>query len=334
MRIIIATPFARAEDGVLGMYASELAAALKRRGDIVMVVSYGRLEHVLPMGLRHILYFCRLLPHLTSYDIILALDTWSVGLPASLAARLLNTMFGMRIGGDIVWESYVNRTRQPVRLSEFYQKPRALSLKERIIHHYTGSVVRTANVLFFNARFLMRIWQDEYKFSDAHAKLLENYYPERNGEPQPATGKVFVSAGRAIALKNYEALQRAFERVKRNHPEITLDMRKLPPSEHRARLRTAYAVIIPSVSEVSSNTAIDAVAAGKPFIMTSDTGTKDRLGDCGLFIDTRSEDELAWTIEAILNPETYTKLESAARAFSFTRTWDDIAADIAKAFGH
>jgi glycosyltransferase involved in cell wall biosynthesis len=326
MKIVIATPFYPPEKGVLGMYAKGLEEAFGKKGITVTTLVFSAIS--LPPGLRHVVYFLKLLSSLRGADYILALDTWSVGLPAFFAAKVTRTPLLYRIGGDFLWEAYVERTQKHVLLSEVYSMRTTFSLKERMIFNAIRMQLRAAHTLFFNAQFLLDLWQPVFTFDRTKAQVLENAYPARERTIEPARGKIFVSAGRPIALKNYSMLERVFAKLKEKYPDIALDTRLLPPKEHAERLRHAYAVIIPSFSEVSSNMAIASVTAGKPFIMTSDTGTKERLGECGLFIDTRNEREIIAAIEKLLDHSEYQRLIDACTAFSFTRSWDEIANDI------
>src|SRR3989344_5694021 len=326
MRIIIATPFYPPEAGVLGMYAKGLEEAFKRRGDIVSIVPI-RFERTLPAGIRHLIFFLRTLIHTPRASLVLALDTWSVGVPALIAAKLFRVPFAVRIGGDFLWESYVERTKEPGLLSEFYSG-RMFSLKERLIYRMTRTLVERADALLFTTRFQRDIWQKAYGFSPKRARIVENYYPPDEGEATASASRVFVAAGRPIALKNEDMLARAFARVKVEYPTIALDARALPREEHRVRVRSAYAIIIPSLSEVCSNAAIEAALFGKPFIMSRDTGTSERLENCGLYIDTRKEEELVSAITSLLDPAVYEKLQRACRLFPYEHSWETMAGEI------
>lgn len=327
MRIVIATPFYPPEKGVLGMYAKGLEGAFERFGHEVTIVRFSAFLHLPPL-VRHSAFGRALRRAAKGSDLIVALDTWSVGLPAMVVSKMTGVPLSLRIGGDFLWEAYVERTKQPVRLSDFYAEKRPLTFKERIIFIGIRALLKHTHSLFFNSQFQIGLWQPIYGFDRAKARVLENYFPVRTEDILPPQGKIFVSAGRHIALKNYDELLRAFKRVQTQNPDIELDTRSLPHAEHHKRLKTAYAVVIPSISEASSNTAIDAVVAGKPFIMTNDTGTGERLGDCGFFVDTRSEDELEQAIERVLDPTEYERLAARIRAFSFTHLWDDMAKEI------
>lgn len=325
MKIVIATPFYPPHPGVLAMYAEGLEGALTKAGHEVRVVSLGALKR-LPPGVRHVAYAIRFAMVCAGADRALILDTWSVGVPASFVARILRVPYRVRIGGDFLWEHYLERTGEKILLSEFYTKARALSLKERVIHSLTRSLVLHAEQVFFNTRFQKEIWAKPYGLSES-ARVLENMYPQKR-DFTSSVGKVFVSAHRKSLHKNEALLERVFARVKERHPEIELDTRPLPREEHLLRMAESYALVIPSISEVGSNMAIEAVASGKPFIMSSDTGTKERMAECGMFIDARSEEALLRAIESMLDADTYATYLERIRAFSFVRSWETIARDV------
>lgn len=327
MKIVIATPFYPPEKGVLGMYAEGLEGAFRKSGHDVETVVFSAFAY-LPPGIRHAVFFFKMLFAARGARFILALDTWSVGQPALYASKILRVPLIVRIGGDFLWEGFAHRTKEPIRLSEVYSHRNTFTLKEKIIAAGIRRLTRSAHKLLFNSRFQFDVWKKEYGFPEERAGILENFTPLRSQTLAQPEGKVFVCAGRVNALKNYDLLGRAFAAAKARHPDIELDTRSLPPAEHRTRVARSYAVIIPSISEANSNSALDAVLAGKPFLMSDDTGTSERLSDCGIFIDTRSEDEIVAGIEKLLDPKEYERLTQSIRAFSFTYSWDDMAKEI------
>lgn len=310
---------------MLAVYASGIEGSLRKQGHTVSVVSLGFLKR-LPPGLRHGAYFFKILFPVMRSNHVLLLDTWSVGVPASLAARACRKPFSVRIGGDALWEAYVERTGEGVRLSDFYRERRTLSFKERLMRRLTQSLVRSARAVFFNTAFQKSIWKGVYPLPES-THVLENFFPSKH-ESSESTQRIFVAANRPTAYKNQNMLERVFARIRATYPDAVLDTRALSHEEHLLRLNTAYATIIPSISEVGSNIAIESVSRGKPFIMTEDTGTSERLAGCGLFVDTRSEDALERAIQSMLEREVYEGLRTHIQAFSFTRSWETIARDI------
>jgi glycosyltransferase involved in cell wall biosynthesis len=329
MKIVIATPFYPPEVGTLGTYAKGLEEAFRSKGYVVDVVSLGALRR-LPPGLRHIAYGIRLFPHLFGAQFVLSLDTWTVAIPTLAVARVMRVPFFVRIGGDALWEAYLERTREKILLSEFYTKKRSFSAKEKLVSRFLNSMTRHAQAVFFNSRFQKGIWERAYGIPKEKTYLLENYYPAHIESAAPEK-KVFAAPVRGAFTKNPGVLERAFARVREKYPEVSLDTKELPHAEQLDRLRRAYAIIVPSISEISSNMAIEAVSFGRPFIASWDSGLTERLGECGLLIDTRSEDALVSAIEQLLDPVVYEALAAKARAFSFVRTWGDIANDVLKA---
>lgn len=330
---LIATPSLPPAVAGPAQYAAGIGGELERRGEEVRTVAYGALEHALPPLVRHKVYALRLASSALRSDIVFALDTWSVGVPALLVARIFRKKYLVRVGGDFLWESYVERTGEKVPLSEFYQNIRPLSLKEKLIRKGTGYLLSRADAILFTTTWQRDLWQKAYRFDDARAHVLENVFPPRETPSAPAH-RTFVAAGRAIRLKNMETLRSAFRTVQERHPDIALDERQLPPAEHLARIARCYAVIVPSLSEVNPNTLVDAIRFGKPFIATRDTGALARLGTIGVFVDTRDEASLERAIESLLDPRLYEETASRIRAFTYVRTWDDIADDVARIANH
>lgn len=325
MKLLIATPLYPPDIGGPAPYAKELHDRLAAAGHTVTLVSFSDVRS-LPPGVRHIVYFFRVCRAARGAQAVLAFDTWSTGIPALLAAWCRGAKMVVRIGGDFLWEAYVERTGELIKLSDFYNTPRALSLKERLIAFGTRWLTRNADVLVFNTAWQRRLWASAYGFMPARAYVVENAYPAAR-DSAPPQGRVFVAAGRPRLLKNSRLLERAIDTLRVRFPDIELDSRVLPPHEHEKRLRDAYAIVIPSVSEVSPNTAIDAIRYGKPFVLSTDTGVRERLADAGIWVDPLDEDALRAALERLLDPEEYMRACHRVRSFAYTHTWEEVAAE-------
>lgn len=328
MKILLA--LGRREDtGGPTAYAKNLAREFAARGHTVHFVSYGPLLWRLPSGLRHLLYACKLLPYLVRSDAALGFDTMTVGVPLMAASALARRPFCLRIGGDFVWEQYVERTGDLIKFSRFYDEARGrLSRKERLMIALTRTVVCRAARTLFNSAWQSGVWQAAYGIAHGRAGVLENVYPPRREGPQTSlTERVFVAAGRPIKLKQEGVLKEIFKELRGRYPDIVLDTKALPPAEHQARVASCYATITASVSEMAPNSVIDAVAYGKPFICTDDTGIKERLAGTGLFVDTGDRAALKRAIESLLDPAEYARVQQRVQDFAFTRTWADVAED-------
>ena len=323
MKLVIATPLYPPEIGGPATYAKELNERFMASGTDVVLVKFSDV-HRHPKFFRHMTYFWRVFRAAREADAVLAFDTWSTGVPSLLAAKAQGKKILVRIGGDFLWETYVQRTRKLVTLSEFYATKQSFSLKEQLIFLGARVVTRYADAIVFNTVWQKDLWEKIYGFDQKRVSVIENTYPTER-EASPAKGRVFVAAGRASFLKNVETLETVFTDLKRAFPDIELDNRILSPSEHEARIRDAYAVIISSVSEISPNSAVDAIRHGKPFIMPYDSGARDRLAGAGIFVDTLDASALRRSMETLLDAGEYARARVRVHMFSFSHPWEEVA---------
>ena len=134
MKILITTGIYPPDVGGPATYAKNLKEEWEKIGYRVKVVFFG-LEKKLPTGLRHLYYFFRLLPEITTVNFILILDTFSVGLPALAAAKIFRKKTILRTGGDFLWEQYVQNHQADIILSDFYTQHPKLNFKEKVIFY-------------------------------------------------------------------------------------------------------------------------------------------------------------------------------------------------------
>lgn len=330
MKILIATPLYPPDIGGPAKYARHLREEFATRGNGGGAVAYGTFERTLPPLLRHIVYFFRLLPQAFRADVIFALDTWSVGLPALLVAKLLRKKFLVRIGGDVLWEAYVERTGELITLSEFYAQPRTLTYKEKLMKWSGALLMRRADALLFNTAWQRDIWRSAYG-AGSEALVVENHFPTLAKTEPEGEERVVVAAGRHIRFKNIDAFARAFKRVKSRHQHLSLDTTPLSPEKNRARLSSCYAVAVPSVSEVNSNLIMEGLSFGKPFITARDSGMHEKFEGMGFFVDTRSEPEMEQALEKLLDEKEYQTLVERIRTSFKERSWSEVADEVLEA---
>jgi len=324
MRFLIATGIYPPEVGGPAYYAKHLAEALRGKEQSVSVVTYGGLKK-LPMGVRHVLYFLKLVPHALSAERIIALDTFSVAVPAVWAGQLLRIPVIIRTGGDFLWEQYVERTGDMVPLPYFYEKHRFLTGKERLILRLTKYVLRHATMVF-NSELQRDVWCKAYGLEKSATSVIDNAIA-RPLEPLPSTRKNFLWYTRGIRFKNGDMLRRAFALAQKKVPDIVLEMGQLPQKELLEKMRGCYAVILPSLTELGPNYILDALRCGKPFIQTKYSGYAERFADFGLTVDPLSAEDIAEKIVQLCDPVVYQKLVANIAAHPFTRTYAEVADD-------
>ncbi len=328
MRIVIATGIYPPEIGGPAYYAQSLERALRAKGEHVAVITYGRLKK-LPIGIRHLAYLFRLLPSLYRTDVVLALDTFSVGVPAALACRIVGIPLVIRTGGDFLWEQHVERVRERITLPDFYTTPRILSRKERMIFTLTRWALRQASVVFSTA-FQRDIWVSAYGIT-GEVHIIANAVEGRLGPIAPER-KVFLALGRDIFLKNEVALREAFWLAQQKVPDIELETGFVSHHEFVEKVRRCHAVVVASVSDISPNAILDAVRCSKPFMLTKYSGFADTFSACGVICDPLSTTDMAARIVELCDPARYRDFSSHAAAYPLERTYEDLAEDFITLF--
>jgi len=322
MKIVLAASIYPPEIGGPSFYAASLEEALEKEGtevEVAVLSSYRRI----PPGFRHLWYAYALWRKARGAEAVIAFDLHAAGLPAVVAARMRGIPTIVRVGGDFVWEHYSNRTGDMIPLPDFYARESHLSAKERFAFRLVRLLARNA-VLAFSSPWIADIWREPYGLTDARVRVIENAI-EPKLEPLAPARKNFIFFSRRIPLKNHIAFRRAFERVKQKHTDIELEEGMIPHKELLERMRGCYAVVAPSISEVTPNYILDAIRCGKPFLLTKYSGYAERFKEYGVIVDPLSEESMARGIEQLSDAATYEKLRANIAAFSEVRTYDDIA---------
>jgi len=223
MRILIATGIYPPEVGGPAYYAQELERVFPALGYDTCVVTYGFLKR-LPTGLRHLAYIKKLFLVMLFWrpTYVLALDTFSVGLPAVFVARFMRTKVIIRTGGDFLWEQYVERTGEKILFHELYNARRNYTRKERAIFWLTRWTLQHATHVVFSTKYQQDVFVSAYKLDDSSTSVIENSYGTKEPSTEPSR-KNFVCFTRQLKWKNLDVLKGAFAIAKKKHTRITLD---------------------------------------------------------------------------------------------------------------
>jgi|SRR3989344_2199935 len=308
MRILITTGLTSHDTGGPAQYGPKLKEEFEKLGHAVKIAQYGSIESAL----------FRVLPKVLWADRVIALDTFSVGVPTVLASRLFGKEVTVRIGGDFLWESYIERTGNKLTLKQFNTNIPKLNTKERLILYFTKILTKLAGKLAFNTEWQKDIWQKTYDISHVKSCVVRNYIPGKNTDV--STGDYFLWAGRTIKLKNISLLKELSKEFK---IEIVSG---LPHTELQDKIKKCYAVVLPSFSEVCPNFILEAISYGKPFIMTEETGLKEIYNRGGIFIKPFDKKALKEAILSMLDTAQYRQHQEALLSYE-SRPWRKVAED-------
>lgn len=313
MNILIATGVYPPRVGGPAQYAKNLEETWKKAGHTVSIATYEK-EHDLPTGIRHLYYMLRIIPQVMDADFVLALDTFSVGLPASIVCRILGVPLIIRTGGDFLWEGYVERTKKKVLFKDFYAQT-DLNFKEKVIFYLTKLTLKLATKVVFSTEWQKNIWS-VYSIDPQKISIIENFYGPKI--PSETKNKDFLGSTRPLVWKNLEMLPEGVVTRSMSHDEMIKTMSE------------CYAVILISLGDISPNMILEAIAHNKPFILTRENGITERVKDCALFVDPLDPTDIAEKMNWLLNDANYAEQKKKVQGFTFTHSWEQIGDEFMK----
>lgn len=204
LKILIATPLYAPDSGGPAMEAALLVHELPKEGIDVQVCSFGRVRH-LPRLVRHMKYALDLLNKSKNVDFIVAIDTFSVCIPAALVSIITGKKFVVRVPGDFAWEQSVQRFGVEDDIVSFQNKHygwkiEALKLMEKL-------AVRRADLVVTCSEFLKKIVSG---WGVNENKLMSIYLgidlEEKFVLPQRPEGRIIFSLGRFVPWKGFGML--------------------------------------------------------------------------------------------------------------------------------
>lgn len=324
MKICISTGIYPPEVGGPAQYAEKLYT-IWSRDHAVSVAVFSRWNS-LPTGLRHIVFFFTLLPKIAKADVVFILDTFSAALPSVVAAKLLRKKTVLRTGGDFLWEGYVERTKKKILLRDFYKtETQHFSVKEKVTFRIIRCVLQNVDHIIWSTAWQRDIFREPYELVTP-SSVIDNQYGERLPFVE-AKNKTFVASTRNLVWKNLDVLREIFARqgVRQTGADLFLD--HLKHTDFIKKIQESYAVILPSLGDISPNMILDAILCQKPFIVTTEVGLYEKIKDVAIFVDPLDPEDIAQKVLWLLNPENYQSQLEKLRRFEVVHTWDQVASE-------
>ncbi len=136
--LLITTGIFAPEIGGPASYARALGTRLAAQGVRVTVLTYSpvrshpgdrvlpfrvcRVWKTIPWGLRHVVFFFRVLLHARTHDGVVALNAATAGFTAAVAVGLLRKPFIVRVAGDYAWEIAVQTGKTYLLIDDFQKQ--------------------------------------------------------------------------------------------------------------------------------------------------------------------------------------------------------------------
>lgn len=358
MKIVIATSIYLPEIGGPAIYAQKLKEGLEGEGNTVKIISYRSLKKY-PQPFKIFLYFLRLFRNTKGYGLIYAFNSASCGLPACLVSRILRKKFLIRIGGDYLWERAVEagRTKKPMR--EYYQESK--SLKEEFWTRLIKKILKGADKVIFTSLFQRNIYLKYFNIPEGKTVIVQNPFPETeltNHQALPASYQLLY-AGRLIKLKNLDFLIDIFcEVLQKTNKDLTLkiigegsekdNLRKKAkelqlenkiifekPLSRQILLKEiqkSYLCVLPSLTEITPNFALECIKLRKPILLTKETEYYRIFKDSLVFIDPQNEKDLEEKILYLLDERNYQNYIERLKKIPPDWNWENVVNEHLKIF--
>ncbi len=348
MHVLFATGIYPPEIGGPATYVQQLSGKLKERGHTVSIVTYGdplegdeeaHITRVSRAGgpLRRWWRYAQELRRLGAHtDVVYCFSSVSVGVPLMLS-RLRGPKRVLRLGGDFGWERYTDKGGSE-RLSDWYAlRPWVQRPMQMILSLF--------DFIVFSTQFQEELYERFYSALPLHS-VIENALPAHNPVVHTAHAPFkLLFMGRFVSFKNIPSLLEALTLL----PDTTLsivgdgplekDLRAYattlgvadrvsfhPPvsgQEKRTTFLSHDVLVLPSVTEISPNVALEARALGLPVLLTEETGLSIQLRQGMLIEQLRTPEQIIKAVRAVQGD--YDRLAQRSAAILPERTWDDVA---------
>jgi glycosyltransferase involved in cell wall biosynthesis len=356
MKIILATGIYPPDIGGPATYAHALAEEMTKRGSSVVVITYGRINNEqLTMNnsweviriakrfpiLRWFLYARALKKHAKDADVVIAFSSVSAGVPVKLAKLKCKKI--LRLGGDFFWERYTARGGM-LGLRRWYKRQVPSSL---LLRYFATLLLRSFNHIVFSTEMQKDIYTESYKKLPAR-RVIENAMPSGNTVHHKKNSPFrLLFMGRFVGFKNLPTLLHAVSVLDSVTLEFVGDgpekgrLEKLvdtlgiqnrvsfTSSLHADEKIKAFAehdlLVIPSVTEISPNVALEARANGLPVLLTEVTGLSEMLTNGMVVKDLSTPGNIVKALQEVMG--NYESVAEKATSEPPKRGWSEVADD-------
>ncbi len=351
MKIILATGIYPPAIGGPATYCRRLAEELSASNEVIVVTYGGKVESGkwkvdnvssrIPI-IRWFLYAIRLRKVGKDADVVYCFSSISCGVPLILSG-LTKPKRLLRLGGDFFWERYTDFGGRKS-LREWYEK----SSWQLAVGSW---LLRQFDYIVFSTRFQEEIYENAYRKLPKHS-VIENALECRmkNEELKMKEGKKLLFMGRFVRFKNLQNFVSAMKEL----PDYTLalvgdgpqksalltlvdslrlqDRITFLPPQHGDAKQVLFAehdmLVIPSLTDISPNVALEAKAAGLRVLITHENGLMELANK--MYLHPMN------TVDDIVNAinETREKQYNLHDSVSdtITHTWSEVASETLQLF--
>lgn len=313
--IFVATGIYPPESGGPATYAKFLEEKLPARGYEVSVLPYMEVR-TMPKLFRHGAYLAKCLGGARRADIVYALDTLSVGLPAALAAMLLGKPFLVRVPGDYAWEQARQRFGVEDELDAFQTKQ--YGWRVELMRALQRFVVRRSSAVVVPSEYMKKIvsgWLIPSAVEGTNSAKVHRIYtsielpPAYTPPTDRSDGFLVLTIARPVPWKGIDALRRV---VESERGWVFKHIDGLPHAQAMGWVKAADVFVLNSTYEGLSHVLVEAMALGTPVVATNVGGNPELIENevSGLLVPPKNDDALRAALRRVHDD----RVGAAARA--------------------
>ncbi len=367
MNLLIATGLYPPDIGGPATYTKFLERHLPQHDVLLSVVAFTDVRKY-PRIIRHGIYLYRLLRKGVNADIIYALDTVSVGVPALLASILLRKTLYLRVPGDYAWEQGQQRFGVTDTLDEYLVKKNT-PYAVRFLAWLQYRVAKRATRIIVPSEYMKSVvaqWDiSPEKIVRIYSALNPISVPEERMALRSEFGYegfVVMTSARLVPWKGIEALidvcihlqtknipirlEIVGDGVLRKHLETYVQTHhaesyihfcgKVDKGELARRVKASDAFVLNTSYEGLSHQLLEVMDIGIPIVTTPVGGNVELItdGQEGLTVPFNNREKIGRALERLLiDEELRNRLVSRAREKVALFREDVVVVDVLKLFG-
>ncbi len=365
MKILIATGIFTPEIGGPATYVPLVAEQFVALGHEVVVVTYSaqtslEQDKALSYPVYRISrsnkisnywrYFKTLFKLAPKYDLIYCFDHFSAGLPAATASRIFAKPLYIRVGGDFIWERYVEH--EAVTLGQYYEQ----SLYKKDVNRFKiiNWIFQNSRGIIFTTEWQKNIFTKYYNLANKKLFVINNPIDQKLNiqRDENNISNDIIFAGRFINKNNIFNLIQAFAswsqdkyrlvligegplKNKLEHFIVTNNYKSIIIQDKLSRvdlikkMAESWLVVFPSLSDISPNTMLDCVQAKVPFISSLEIGFDWLKKDIQMF-DPQKIEEITKCLQNLADKDNYINYCQKIRSLNYSYSYSEAALDTIK----
>jgi len=286
------------------------------------------------------------------HDVVYAFDLTTAGIPSALFSQMFRKPFILRIGGDPIWERMVEHGKRFLPMRAYYEQ-KFFKEDRPLLFRIIRMLVHSADSIVIYCDFLKEIYVQHYGIKEERITLIRNPFPQKHPATLEQGTFTFLFAGRFVSYKNLSRVLRVFSTLAAKHPDLRLvligdgpeeaALRKqaeplgnkveiIPKVDQKTlfeRINRSSVALAPALTEFNPNFILEALALGKPALISRDNGLSADLPD-SLEFDPMDDASLEAAMKRMLDPMHFEESLRFVADLDMSQSWDKVVAEHAK----